>query len=66
MRFMNGPLVFRDLSRVPKEYREGGRTPSASDCLGDQTGSGSGYLSNSGTCSPPPPQRCKPLVGSSP
>ncbi|CAI9590555.1 unnamed protein product [Staurois parvus] len=33
---------------------QGGRTTSVSDRLGDQTGSGSGYLSISGTCSPPP------------
>ncbi|CAI9532883.1 unnamed protein product [Staurois parvus] len=31
---MNGPVVFWDLSRVPKDYREGGRTPYASDRLG--------------------------------
>ncbi|CAI9548528.1 unnamed protein product [Staurois parvus] len=52
---MNGPVVFWDLSRVPKDYREGGRTPSASDRLGDRTRSGSGYLSNSGTRSPKVP-----------
>ncbi|CAI9597338.1 unnamed protein product [Staurois parvus] len=33
--------------------REGRRTTSVSDHLGDRTGSGSGYLSNSGTRSPP-------------
>ncbi|CAI9567630.1 unnamed protein product [Staurois parvus] len=41
---MNGPVVFLDLSRVPKDHREGGRTPSASDRLGQGCGSGSGYL----------------------
>ncbi|CAI9548620.1 unnamed protein product, partial [Staurois parvus] len=25
LRFMNGPVVFWDLSRVPKDYGEGGR-----------------------------------------
>ncbi|CAI9536999.1 unnamed protein product [Staurois parvus] len=50
---MNGPIVFWDLSRVPKDYRVGGRTPSASNRLGNRTGSGSGYLSNSDTRSPP-------------
>ncbi|CAI9545240.1 unnamed protein product, partial [Staurois parvus] len=64
LRFVNGPLVFWDLSHVPKDYREGGRTPSVSNCLGDRTGSGSGYLSNSDTCSPPAPQRCQLLMGS--
>ncbi|CAI9602636.1 unnamed protein product [Staurois parvus] len=53
---MNGPVVFCDLSCVPKDYREGGRTTSISNRLGDQTGSGSRYLSNSGTCSPRPPK----------
>ncbi|CAI9584515.1 unnamed protein product, partial [Staurois parvus] len=27
LRFMNGPVVFWDLSRVPKDYREGGHLP---------------------------------------
>ncbi|CAI9551205.1 unnamed protein product, partial [Staurois parvus] len=54
LRFLNGPVVFWDLSRVPKDYREGGRTPSASDRLCDQTGRRSGYLSNPGTRPPPP------------
>ncbi|CAI9542756.1 unnamed protein product, partial [Staurois parvus] len=52
---MNGPVVFWDLPHVPKDYGEGGRTPSASDRLGDRTGSGSGYLSNSGTLPPKVP-----------
>ncbi|CAI9601173.1 unnamed protein product, partial [Staurois parvus] len=25
--FLNGPVVFWDLSRVPKDYREGGHLP---------------------------------------
>ncbi|CAI9559252.1 unnamed protein product [Staurois parvus] len=49
LRFVNGPVVFWDLSCVPKDYREGGRTPSASDRLGQ---GGNGYLPNLGTCSP--------------
>ncbi|CAI9549294.1 unnamed protein product, partial [Staurois parvus] len=60
--YMNGPVVFWGQSRVPKDYREGGRTPSASDRIGQ---GGSGYLSNSGTRSPPcAPQRCQSLMGS--
>ncbi|CAI9599558.1 unnamed protein product, partial [Staurois parvus] len=51
---LNGPLVFWDLSRVPEDYGEGSTT-SASDRLGDRSGSGSGYLSNSGTRSPKVP-----------
>ncbi|CAI9565788.1 unnamed protein product, partial [Staurois parvus] len=35
LHFVNGPVVFWDLSRVPKDYREEGH-------LGDRTGSGSG------------------------
>ncbi|CAI9543031.1 unnamed protein product [Staurois parvus] len=62
--FMNGPVVFWDLSRVPKHYREGRRTPYASNCLGDRTRSGSRYLSNSGTRSPLALQRCQSLMGS--
>ncbi|CAI9563037.1 unnamed protein product, partial [Staurois parvus] len=27
LRFMNGPVVFWDLSHVPKDYREGGHLP---------------------------------------
>ncbi|CAI9618067.1 unnamed protein product, partial [Staurois parvus] len=60
--FMNGPVVFWDLSRVPKDYREdtfrfrsprpgrddGTCSPAAlrlpTPGLGDQTGSGSGYV----------------------
>ncbi|CAI9548988.1 unnamed protein product, partial [Staurois parvus] len=41
---MNGPVVFWDLSRVPKDYREGGHLPLPTPGLGDRTGSGSGYL----------------------
>ncbi|CAI9565625.1 unnamed protein product, partial [Staurois parvus] len=41
--------------------REGRRTTSVSDHLGDRSGSGSGYLSNSGTC-PPAPQWCQSLL----
>ncbi|CAI9557985.1 unnamed protein product, partial [Staurois parvus] len=56
LRFVNGPVVFWDLSRVPKDYRErGGRTTSASDRLGDNSRRGSGYLSSSGTGSPKVP-----------
>ncbi|CAI9555825.1 unnamed protein product, partial [Staurois parvus] len=29
--FVNGPVVFWDLSRVPKDYREGGHLPPRSD-----------------------------------
>ncbi|CAI9623418.1 unnamed protein product, partial [Staurois parvus] len=52
LHFMNGPVVFWDLLRVPKDYREGERTPSASDSLGQ---GGSGYLSNLDTRSPKVP-----------
>ncbi|CAI9624342.1 unnamed protein product [Staurois parvus] len=47
---MNGPVVFWTC-HVPQKTtgREGGRTPSVSDRLGDWTGSGSGYLSNLST-----------------
>ncbi|CAI9592589.1 unnamed protein product [Staurois parvus] len=38
----------------PKKL-QGRHTPSAYDCLGDRTGSGSGYLSNSGTRPPKVP-----------
>ncbi|CAI9542464.1 unnamed protein product, partial [Staurois parvus] len=44
---MNGPVVFSDLSHVPKDYRDGRRIPSYH--LGNQSGSGSGYLSLTGT-----------------
>ncbi|CAI9552097.1 unnamed protein product, partial [Staurois parvus] len=27
LRFVNGPVVFWDLSRVPQDYREGGHLP---------------------------------------
>ncbi|CAI9543151.1 unnamed protein product, partial [Staurois parvus] len=60
LRFMNGPVVFWDLSRVPEDYREGGRTISASNCLGDSSGCGSRYLSKSGTRSPPLPKAVNP------
>ncbi|CAI9532955.1 unnamed protein product, partial [Staurois parvus] len=34
LHFVNGPVVFWDLSRVPEDYGEGGgRMTSASDCL---------------------------------
>ncbi|CAI9611354.1 unnamed protein product, partial [Staurois parvus] len=46
---MNGPVVFWDLSHVPKDYRKGGHLPLV---IRPETGSGSGYLSNSGTRSP--------------
>ncbi|CAI9586103.1 unnamed protein product, partial [Staurois parvus] len=63
LRFVNGPVVFWDLSRVPEEYREGGgRTTSTSNRLGDCSGSGSGYLSNLVTRSlPTTPQRGQSL-----
>ncbi|CAI9589220.1 unnamed protein product, partial [Staurois parvus] len=66
LHFLNGPVVFWDLSHVRKDFGEGGgRTTSTSDRLGDCSGRGSGYLSNSGTRSPPPaPQRCQSLMGS--
>ncbi|CAI9610901.1 unnamed protein product [Staurois parvus] len=55
LRFVNGPVEFWDLSRVPEDYGGGGgggRTTSASDRLGNHSGSGSGHLSNSDTRSP--------------
>ncbi|CAI9551779.1 unnamed protein product, partial [Staurois parvus] len=52
LHFVNGPVVFWDLSCVQEDYGEGGRTTSASDRLGNRSGGGSGYLSNSGIRSP--------------
>ncbi|CAI9574447.1 unnamed protein product, partial [Staurois parvus] len=46
LRFVNGPVIFWDLSRVPQDYGggEGRRTTSTFDRLGDHSGSGSRYL----------------------
>ncbi|CAI9571983.1 unnamed protein product, partial [Staurois parvus] len=63
MHFMNGPVVFWDLSRVPKDYREGGHLPFPI-AQANRPEVGAGYLSNSGTHSPPTPQRCQSLKGS--
>ncbi|CAI9552913.1 unnamed protein product, partial [Staurois parvus] len=57
----HGPVVFWELSHVLQDYGEGGgRTNSTSDCKGDHSGSGSGYLSISGTRSPKLPKAVNP------
>ncbi|CAI9563488.1 unnamed protein product, partial [Staurois parvus] len=58
--FMNGPVVFWDLSRVPKDYREGGRE--------DTFRFRSPRPVGAGTCQirVPAPQRCQSLMRSSP
>ncbi|CAI9532820.1 unnamed protein product [Staurois parvus] len=59
LRFVNGPVVFWDLSRVPEDYRGGGGQrpfPIAVE-VGAELGAG--------TCQirVPAPQRCQSLMG---
>ncbi|CAI9587114.1 unnamed protein product, partial [Staurois parvus] len=64
LRFVNGPVVFWDLSRVPEHYREGGRTTtSASNRLGDRTEVGVVPVKFRYPLLPAP-QRCQSLMGS--